>query len=316
MKRALLIGVDSYDHCDDLRGCVNDVNSLLPLLSRNQDDSPNFDCQLLHTGQRRADRRDMLDAIDRLLAPGADVALLYFAGHGARDSRDVVLVSQDGQVGDFGVSLTTLLAKIQSSPVLEVILILDCCFSGAAGSSMILDEQVAAVRNGVSILTASRGDQNAAETNGRGAFSTFLCGALEGGAADVLGKITVASVYAYLSESFGPWDQRPTYKANVNRLHDLRRCVPAVPFADLRKLAALFPYASYSLALDPSYEPTVEPRHAEHEADFLTLQRCKAAKLIEAVGAEHMYFAAMESAACRLTPLGRLYRDLAEQKRL
>src|SRR5947209_14326513 len=40
------------------------------------------------------------------------------------------------------------------------------------------------------------------------------CGALDGGAADVLGKVTVASVYAYLSETFGPWDQRPTFKAD------------------------------------------------------------------------------------------------------
>ena len=45
MKRALLVGIDQYDRFSSLDGCVNDVNALEPLLSRNDDDSPNFDCQ-------------------------------------------------------------------------------------------------------------------------------------------------------------------------------------------------------------------------------------------------------------------------------
>ena len=45
MKRALLIGIDEYDRFGGLDGCVNDVNMLEPLLSRNDDDTPNFDCQ-------------------------------------------------------------------------------------------------------------------------------------------------------------------------------------------------------------------------------------------------------------------------------
>src|SRR5207247_4602641 len=117
----------------------------------------------------------------------------------------------------------------------------------------------AALRSGVSILSASRGDQTAAETaEGRGVFSTYLCGALEGGAADVLGKVTIAGVYAYLSESFGPWDQRPTFKANVDRLHNLRQCRAAVPLENLRRLPEFFATPTTELHLDPSYEPTVD----------------------------------------------------------
>ena len=59
------------------------------------------------------------------------------------------------------------------------------------------------------------------------------------------------------------------------------------------------------LPLDPSYEPTLEPRDPAHEATFAVLQRCRAAKLVEPVGAVHMYDAAAQSKACRLTPLGR-----------
>jgi hypothetical protein len=38
--------------------------------------------------------------------------------------------------------------------------------------------------------------------------------------------------------------------------------------------------------------------------------------LVEPVGAEHMYFAAIESKACRLTLLGRHYWHVAEDGRM
>lgn len=317
MKRALLIGIDAYDQMNGLAGCVNDVNALAPLLSRNEDGSPNFNCQTRTSATLRVERRNLLEAIDALLAPGADVALLYFAGHGAAAKNDVVLSTQDGDDRDPGVSLSSVLAKVQDSPVREVLIILDCCFSGGAGGVPQLGGDAAALRSGVSILTASRSDQPAAETaEGRGLFSTYLCGALDAGAADVLGKVTIAGVYAYLSESFGPWNQRPTFKANVDRLHELRLCSPAVPVAELRRLPEFFPKQDGELPLDSSYEPKAEPKHLEHEAIFAILQRCRAAKLVEPVGPEHMYDAAMQNAGCKLTPLGRLYWWMAQQERL
>jgi caspase domain-containing protein len=317
MKRALLVGIDSYDNFPPLGGCVDDVNALVPLLSRNEDASPNFNCQTRICTTGRVDRGSLLDAVQALLAPGADVAVLYFAGHGVEAKNDVVLATQDGDRRDPGVQLSRILGYVQDSPVREAILILDCCFSGAAGGVPQLGDNLAAIRPGVSLLTASRGDQEAEEaSNGGGIFTTYLCGALEGGAADVLGKVTVAGVYAYLSESFGPWDERPTFKTNVDRLHELRQCRPAVPLEDLRRLPEFFTQQDTELALDPSYEPTVEPRHAEHEAIFGILQKCRAAKLVEPIGADHMYFAAMEGRACRLTPLGRHYWRMADQERL
>jgi caspase domain-containing protein len=265
----------------------------------------------------RCDRRELQKAIDALLEPGADVALLYFAGHGASIANDVALVTQDGAPGDLGIPLSGILGATSTSPVREVIIILDCCFSGAAGGNPQFAAGIAALRSGVSILAAARGDQTAAEAPpGRGLFSVFLCGALEGGASDVVGGVTVAGMYAYLSESFGPWDQRPTFKANVDRLYDVRVCPPAVPIGDLRQLPDVFQTPDGELPLDPSYEPDAPPRHPEHERIFGILQRCRAAKLVEPVGEEHMYYAAMRSTACRLTPLGRHYWRLARQGRL
>jgi len=240
--------------------------------------------------------------------------LLYFAGHGAGEGNDVAVCTHDGTGMTPGVSLSQILGLVQSSPVREVIIVLDCCFSGAAGGVPQLGPDLAVLRNGVTILAASRGDQTSAETAaGRGLFSTYLCGGLEGGAADVMGKVTMAGLYAYLDESFGPWDQRPVLRANVDRLHELRRCSAAVPLEHLQRLPELFVTPDYEMPLDPSYEPEAEPAHPEHERDFAMLQACRAAKLVEPVDAEHMYFAAMQNKACRLTPLGRHYRAMVEQ---
>jgi hypothetical protein len=278
MKRALLVGIDEYDRFAGLDGCVNDVDALEPLLRRNDDDSPNFDCQKRTSVTGGVTRDSLLDDLDALLGGGA-------------------------------------LAKVAHSSVRELVVILDCCFSGAAGGIPQLASSATTLRDGVSILAASRGDQVAAET-GRGLFSRFLAGALEGGAADALGKVTIAGLYAYLDECFGAWDQRPAFKANVDRLHELRRCTPAVPLSELRKICELFPAADHQFPLDPSYEPDAEPSDPEHERAFTTLQKYRAAKLVEPVGAEHMYFAAIESKACRLTLLGRHYWHVAEDGRM
>lgn len=314
LKRAVLVGIDEYESYPPLGGCVNDVKALAPLIQRHEDGAPNFKTQTFTSDGFRIDRRSLLGALDKLLEPGADVALFYFAGHGAQVNSDVMLVTPDGIAGDEGVPLATVLGKVQVSKVPEVLIILDCCYSGAETGVFLPGGNATILRHGLSMLTASRGDQRAAETpSGRGLFSTFLCGALEGGAADVLGQITLAGVYDYLTESFGAFDQRPTFKTNVNHLHVLRNCQPAVALSILRLLPQYFAEADKELALDPSFEPTSRAARPENSAIFSHLQRCVAARLVEPVGVEHMYHAAMNSKSCRLTPLGKHYRRLAEQ---
>ena len=314
LKRAVLVGIDEYDQYPQLGGCVNDVKALAPLVQRHEDGAPNFKTQTFTSDGFRIDRRSLLGALDKLLEPGADVALFYFAGHGAQVDSDVVLVTPDGIGGDEGVPLATVLGKVQASKVPEVIIILDCCYSGAETGVFQMRGNAIGLRSGLSILTASRGDQQAAETaDGRGKFSELLCGALDGGAADVLGQITLAGVYDYLTESFGAFDQRPTFKANIDHLHVLRSARPAVALPILRRLPEYFPDANKELALDPSFEPTSPAHKPENSAIFSHLQRCVAARLVEPVGEEHMYQAAMNSKACRLTALGKHYRRLAEQ---
>ena len=319
MKRALLVGIDAYQNYDNLGGCANDAKALHPLLSRNEDDSPNLDCRLITAPDLSSPvtREELLTRVDELLAPGATFALFYFAGHGAPQGDDVALVTSDGSRQTPGVLFAEILERIGRSQVTEVIVILDCCFSGGATTIGALRNKLANLRAGLSVLTASRGDQVSMETaDGRGLFSTYLEGALDGGAADVLGHVNVSGLYAYLSESFGAWEQRPTFKANIDRLHDVRQCDPRVPLPTLRKLTDWFPNPTFEHPLDPSYEPTEEPDHPIHEEIFAGLQKFRACRLVEPVGEEHMYYAAMNSTACKLTPLGVHYWQLVSAGRV
>ncbi len=70
------------------------------------------------------------------------------------------------------------------------------------------------------------------------------------------------------------------------------------------------------IALDPSYE-YIEPGHdLANVAIFKDLQKMEGAQLAVPVGEEHMYYAAINSKACRLTALGFQYWRLASEKKL
>lgn len=317
MKRALLIGIDEYDSFNNLAGCVNDVDALEPLLSRNEDDSPNFECQKRTSDTGGVSRDELLGDLDELFSAGAEVAVLYFAGHGDGVPNDVVLMTEDGTNNTPGVAFSEVMTKVVNSQVGEVVVLLDCCFSGAAGGIPQLGTAASALRPGMSILMASRGDQPAAETGeGRGLFSTYLCGALEGGAADVRGKVTLAGLYSYLHESFGAWDQRPVFKTNVDRLHEIRVCIPTLPASELRRINLLFPTVKHVFDLDPSYEDTIEGFDPEHANVFKVLQRYRYSRLVDPIDEEYMYWAAANSTGCQLTPLGRHYWHMADEGRL
>lgn len=313
LTRALLVGIDEYDRYGWLEGCENDVTALAPLLARNEDGSLNFDCATLSTADGPVTRDALLRAIKDLLAPGADVALLYFAGHGG-GGEDVTLVTTDGTEQTPGVGFTEVMGMVEKSLIPEINILLDCCFSGGAGKVPHLAYGGAAIRPGLSILTASRDDQTSAETlDKRGLFSTYLCAALDGGAADIRGSVVLAGIWAYLTESFGAWQQRPTLKANIERAHVLRTCHPFVPDDTLRQFPLWFPTPDHEHPLTPAHEDSQGQGDKEKEQIFKKLQRCSYGKLVEPVGEEYMYFAAVNGKACRLTALGRHYRHLAEQ---
>jgi hypothetical protein len=316
MRRALLVGIDNYEH-SALTGCVNDATSMRDLLARNEDGEPNFDCKLITAPDDYISKSFLREQLEVLFGNEAAVALFYFAGHGTYDNLDGYLVTQDAGKYDEGIAMRDiLLLANRSRSIQEIVIILDCCHSGKFGNVTEFDNRNALLKEGVSILTASRSTQPAAEAAGSGVFTSLVRNALNGGAADVCGNVTVAAVYAYVDQILGAWDQRPLFKSHVSKLIPLRKCKPEIELSIIRKLPKYFPHPDYDFKLDPSYEPDAEPKDQEHEKIFSHLQKYRDARLLIPVGEKHLYFAAMNCKSCKLIPIGQYYWDLVDRGKI
>jgi hypothetical protein len=329
MNRALVVGIDNYPAAP-LTGCVNDAVAVSRILETHGNGEPNFATRLLVSNEQEVSTALLSQEIHNLFTGDADIALLYFAGHGIinPDTNAGYIVSQNGARGAWGISLAEILGLANGAypRIKSSVVILDSCHSGFAGEvAGIGNAQIAVIGTGVTILTACHRDGTADEANGRGVFTDILLDALTGSAADVCGRITPASVYAHVDQTLGPWEQRPIYKANVQRFVTLREVQPKIPKEVLRRLPEYFPDASSVHALDPSFEPDRQnippefqhlPVNPENVRIFKDLQLCNRHGLVVPVEAEHMYYAAINSTGCKLTALGAHYRKLAAMKRV
>lgn len=318
MRRALVVGIDGYPSAP-LRGCVKDARRVAELLRSHTDGSPNFDVEtiLVESGTGEVlERRQLKEEVARLLGQPADLALLYFSGHGAVSEYGGYLVTTDAARYDEGVPMVELLSLINGSPVTEVIVLLDCCHSGHFGQVPAVGDRLAVLRDGLCLVMASRANEAAMETVEGGVFTQLVCDAMEGVGADPLGRVTAASMYAYVDQSLSAWDQRPLFKASLSQFRVLRKVEPMVPPSIIRLLPSYFPEPDFEFPLDPSFEPDSEPRSEQNERTFADFQKLRDAHLLVPVGEEHLYFAAMNSAACKLTPRGQFYWKLAKAKRV
>lgn len=324
MRKALVVGIDHYPPNSDLYGCVRDAHSVKSVLERNSDGTVNFDVEML-TGAGPNEpvlRSDLKDRIVELFKGDSEIALFYFAGHGHIEETGGYLLASDSKRGDDGLALGEVLTLANDSNARNKIVVLDSCHSGAAGAPPD-DPRMARLSDGLTILTASTAEQYAKEDGDGGVFTTLFVDALSGAAANLVGEITPGSVYAHIDQSLGSWSQRPVFKTNVKRFVSLRKVQPPISLADLQRITDLFPVPGFQFSLDPSYEPEdkgrspgMVPANPENVRTFGVLQIYNRVNLLVPVDAPHMWHAAMESKACKLTVLGEHYRRLVENNRI
>jgi len=137
---------------------------------------------------------------------------VYFSGHGAPNPKtgNAYLVPYDGDptfIESTGYPVERLYAALDKLPTDDVSVVIDSCFSGAGGRSVLAKGarplvQVVAVMRGTkaSVLSASASDQisNAYEEKGHGLLTYFLLKAL-GGEGDLNkdGAVTLAEAHEY-----------------------------------------------------------------------------------------------------------------------
>ena len=132
MKKALCVGIDSYIELPDLHGCVNDANGVKAALERNGDGTLNFDTKLMCATSEASyiTRAALKDAIQELFESESEIAVLYYAGHGAYDALGGYLCTSEVERADDGLSLDDVMCIVSQSKAQNNVVILDSCHSG------------------------------------------------------------------------------------------------------------------------------------------------------------------------------------------
>jgi len=144
-----------------------------------------------------------------------DSVFIYFSGHGAPNPKtgDAYLVPYDGDpayIDTTGYPLKRLYEQLATLPAKEVVVMLDSCFSGAGGRSVIAKgmrpmglsvETPVQAKGKTVILAASSGDQVSStyDAKGHGLFTYFLLKGLQGEAdGNKDGTVDLQEVFDYL----------------------------------------------------------------------------------------------------------------------
>lgn len=214
-RRALLIGVSRFDESTrfpPLPTSIADVEELARVLR-----DPvrcRFDVQELHD----PDAQRLSETVERLFATAGadDLVLFYFSGHGTLGDNLGLHLCATNTNSTLLLTTTLPLALlnqiINSRPVAQVVVILDCCFSGAAEFTMKGggDELTGMVRNelgegkGKYVITSSGAFKPSLVLAGdkHSLFSKWLIHGLQTGEpdADENGSITIDELYRYVHD--------------------------------------------------------------------------------------------------------------------
>ena len=225
-RKALIIGIDDYEHLPDtasqsnliadLKFAENDAHAI----SRMMASGIMGDWQTEVLTAQRADRKDVLSKLKSVLfeATERDVVLFYFSGHGSRDAlerNEHFLMLRDSLPDDAttGINFRTLERWVAGSNAGHVIVVVDACRSGfvphgAKGDNpratvdqdLLIQLQLAKKPNRI-VITSSRADQTSWEDEelGQGIFTHYFVEAIRGAAREVEGDgfIDLGEVYEY-----------------------------------------------------------------------------------------------------------------------
>ena len=304
-RNAGVIGVD-HSSGNPLNSCILDAQEISKLLSKNADGSDNFEIRELHD----ATVNEALNAVQDLFQSEVDVALFYFSGHGGLGPLGGTLQMNDGPL-----MLRKLAGLVLTSNCKNRIVILDSCRSGDVGNFL---ADISFLPPGVTYMSACKREEASKCIKGQcSLYTSCLIDALSGGAADLFGEVSLDSVHSYADRVLASEGQHPVFKTNANEFLSLRKATPRISKDELKEALLLFPNVDSQYKLDPSFEETnvedseylhLEPYAVEENVrNFKKLQRLQGCGLVVPNDANYMYWAAMKSKSCSLTPIGQAY---------
>jgi plastocyanin len=224
---AILIanGTFADPELDNLRGPTNDVRRLAAVLR----DAHRGRFDVVEEFIDKA-HYEIAKHVDDLLSNEVgsdDLALVYYSGHGKLDPKgQLYLATSNTYVRTLpttSLPLANLKAVVDGSRSTQIVLLLDCCFSGAAGKAFlrggaVADALIQEPPSGLFLMTSSTSKQTSSERESDtgpevlGNFTRCLVEGLETGDADQNpsdGVITLEKLWRYLEHRLK--GQRPKY---------------------------------------------------------------------------------------------------------
>ena len=229
---AVVVGVGRYDHpqIPRLRYAVPDAEAIARVLTRPAGFKREHVLLLTDTTERKPTLRNLKWALGTFLARAAqrdDTVLIFFAAHGApevdqrgleQDGFAKYLIPSDADPEDLYSTalpmdeLQTIFARLEAE---RVVVLLDTCYSGAAGGRTFASlrtragtvddlflERLARTK-GRAIITASRPNEVSLEMAelGHGLFTYYLLQGLQGhGDLNRDGIVSLQELYAYVEQ--------------------------------------------------------------------------------------------------------------------
>lgn len=226
-RYAIVIGVDQYadTQITTLGGASNDAKALATALTQYAG-FPAEQVTLLASDQpaeRQPTRGNILRRLSNLAAviPRDGLLLLSFAGHGIERGGQAFLLPSDSQVSNdvdlleqTAINVSQIKDRIKKIGVTQVVLILDACRNDPVGRANADNPLTAAYTRGFNFdvrnrevqafatLYATEVGQRAYEYKEKrqGYFTWILVEALQGGAVNTKGEVTLAALIKYLQE--------------------------------------------------------------------------------------------------------------------
>ncbi|WP_405506685.1 caspase family protein [Streptomyces purpurascens] len=208
--RVVLIGADEYQNFPGLPAVRNNLVRLAELFT-----SPHAGCLPAGhcvTVRNPAARDDVLDAVYQAASEATDTLVVYFAGHGMLSPEGSLYLalghSEPGRKFYKSVAYNDLRTGVLESVAPRKVVILDCCYSGAAlegymGGPDEFADQTAI--EGSYVMTASAATQAAMAPVGARftAFTNELVKAVSKGVPEVSGTLDMNSLFRHVSRELG-----------------------------------------------------------------------------------------------------------------
>ena len=203
---AVIIGVEKYQDLPAAEYAAKDARLVKDYLRSLGLKERNVELLLNERGTLSSIKKTLESWLPNRIKKNSRV-LVYYSGHGAPDasSGDAYLVPYDGDpnyLSDTGYPLKRLYEKLGRLAAKEVIVLLDSCFSGAGGRSvlakgarpLVMTAETPVVGANMVILSAAEGSQisTSSTDKGHGLFTYYVLKALQDG------KKSISDIYEFI----------------------------------------------------------------------------------------------------------------------